>query len=91
MIYRLTFEKVEKVFGYCIIIREHQNYVIRLEQEAEKDNDIYPPENTEKKSKMLYKPCSCAVYFFCHILYQYKFKKNIKFQVDIIKNNYIFM
>ena len=41
MIYRLTFEKVEKVFGYCIIIREHQNYVIRLEQEAEKDNDIY--------------------------------------------------
>ena len=41
MIYRLTFEKAEKVFGYCIIIREHQNYVIRLEQEAEKDNDIY--------------------------------------------------
>ena len=48
MIYRLTFEKVEKVFGYCIIIREHQNYVIRLEQEAEKDNDIYPPGKCRK-------------------------------------------
>jgi len=81
MIYRLTFEKVEKVFGYCIIIREHQNYVIRLEQEAEKDNDIYPPENTEKKSKMLYKPCSCAVYFFVIYYINTNLKKILNFRL----------
>ena len=81
MIYRLTFEKAEKVFGYCIIIREHQNYVIRLEQEAEKDNDIYPPENTEKKSKMLYKPCSCAVYFFVMYYINTNLKKILNFRL----------
>ena len=40
-----------------------------------------PPENTEKKSKMLYKPCSCAVYFFVIYYINTNLKKILNFRL----------